>query len=244
MTTEQAIATTGAAPSRQERRRNWLRNGGWYFVVTVATAGLAAWVPFVHAATRLGRPRPVVRNAILFGAATVVICTLFALSSLTPDGKPATALARVLSPIGGFLALAVIAAACLLQASLRRKVYLGERPAEPAVDPAVAAVLSARARREEARDLVRRDALLARELHIGRPDLNGTYDDGGLVDLSSAPAAVIAKVCEIDETVAESIIEMRESSLGLHTVDDVFSLTNAPLAAWDRIRDRAVVIPG
>lgn len=234
MTTEQVIA---ASP-----RKNWFRSGGWYFVVTVATAGLAAWVPFVHAAMRLDRPRPVVRNAILFGAATAVISTLFALSPSTPDGKPATATAQVLSPIGGFLALAVIAAGCLFQAPLRRKVYFAEHQAPP--DPAVAAVLSARARREDARDLVRRDPLLARELHIGRPDLAGTYDDGGLVDLGSAPAPVIARLCEIDEAAAASIVDMRESALGLHSVDDVFSLTDTPLTAWDRIRDHAVIIPG
>lgn len=223
-------------------RRNWFRAGGWYFVVTVATAGLAAWVPFVHAAMRLGRPRPVVRNAILFGAATVALGVLLSLAPNGPDGKPTNG---VLSSIGGFLALFVIAAGCLLQAPLRRRVYFGaQAEPEPAVDPAVATVLAARARRAEARDLVHRDPLLARELHIGRPDLAGTYDDGGLVDLASAPAAVIAQVCGIEAPVAESIVAMRETSIGLNAVDDVFTLTDAPLAAWDRIRDRAVIVPG
>ncbi|TDP97174.1 hypothetical protein EV186_103135 [Labedaea rhizosphaerae] len=215
-------------------------------MVTAASAGILAWAPFVHAGGRLGWSRPVARNAVVFAAAGAVICVLISLAPTGPDGRPATGAGQVISSIGVGLAMVAIAVACLLQAPLRRRVFFGEqpKPAGPPVDPAVAAVLAARKRREEARELVRTDPMMARELHIGRPDRNGTYDDGGLVDLASAPAPVIATVCEIDEAVAQSIVDMRERGPGLHTVDDVFSLTDAPLAAWDRIRDRAVVIPG
>ena len=185
MTTESTTADPGPAPARRRPRRGF--RGGWYFVISIASAGFLAWVPFVHAATRLGRPRPVIRNAVLFGAGAVVLGVLAALSPTTAEGHPATTTSAVMEPIYVISMLCVIAGACLLQAPLRRRVFFGEKPAEPAVDPAVAAVLAARARRDEARELARRDPLLARELHIGRPDLHGAYDDGGLVDLDRRP---------------------------------------------------------
>lgn len=240
MTTESTTADPGPAPARRRPRRGF--RGGWYFVISIASAGFLAWVPFVHAATRLGRPRPVIRNAVLFGAGAVVLGVLAALSPTTAEGHPATTTSAVMEPIYVISMLCVIAGACLLQAPLRRRVFFGEKPAEPAVDPAVAAVLAARARRDEARELARRDPLLARELHIGRPDLHGAYDDGGLVDLGSAPAEAIAAVCEVDRSVADAIVSLRESAMGLLAVDDVFSLTEVPLPAWERIRDRAPLI--
>ena len=100
--------------------------------------------------------------------------------------------------IGGYaVGLAIIAT--VHSVVLRQRVWDGTpavrptpAPAPPAADPAVAAVLAARARRDEARRIVSRDPAMARELGIGRPDLRRAYDDGGLVDLNNAPAQAIA----------------------------------------------------
>jgi hypothetical protein len=89
---------------------------------------------------------------------------------------------------------------------------------------------------------VARDPLLARELKIGRPDLPRTYDDGGLVDLNSAPATAIADVCHLDMANGEDIAAARPPG-GFLAVDEIFSFTDIPVTAWDVIRDRAVVIP-
>ncbi|WP_007027685.1 ComEA family DNA-binding protein, partial [Saccharomonospora iraqiensis] len=110
-------------------------------------------------------------------------------------------------------------------------------------DPAVAAVLAARQRRDKAREVVASDPLMARELRIGRPDLRPDYDDGGLVDLNNAPASALAEVCELDPGTAERIVEARSARGGFLTVDDVFTAVDVPLGAWEMIRDRAVVIP-
>jgi Helix-hairpin-helix motif len=111
-------------------------------------------------------------------------------------------------------------------------------------DPAVAQVLAARARRKEARTLAAEDPLMARELHIGRPDLPRIFDDGGLVDLNSAPASVIARVCGLDEASAAMIIEARARfGDAFSTVDDVFAITDLPIGTWDLIRDRGITIP-
>ncbi len=101
-------------------------------------------------------------------------------------------------------------------------------------------ILAARQRRERARTLVADDPLMARELRIGRPDLARTYDDGGLVDLNSAPAAIIAQICELDATGADAIVTARGS--GFTSIDEVFILTDIPVANWDMMRDRAIVL--
>jgi hypothetical protein len=114
----------------------------------------------------------------------------------------------------------------------------------PSADPAVAAVLAARNRRAEARALATGDPQMARELCIGRPDLPGrSYDDGGLVDLNSAPAQAIAGMCGIDLGTAGQIVHARTVGMPFVTVDDVFSATDVPFPLWDRIRDRGVVVP-
>jgi DNA uptake protein ComE-like DNA-binding protein len=122
----------------------------------------------------------------------------------------------------------------------------GARPgsaARPELDPHVAAALADRAKRAEARELAVRDPLLAREIHIGRPDLTRGYDDGGLVDLNTAPPEVIAQVCAIARTTAESIVAARPGGVGYRAVDDVFTAAEIPVTAQDRIRDRSLVLP-
>ena len=85
--------------------------------------------------------------------------------------------------------------------------------------------------------------MLANELHIGRRDLNGSYDDGGLVDLNSAPVAVIAQICGIPVEVATTIVEFRDQrGQPFANVDELFVLADLPVSAWDRIRDRAVLL--
>ncbi|GDY33350.1 hypothetical protein [Gandjariella thermophila] len=197
----------------------------WYFLVPIVTVGLFAFVPFVHAAVRLRRRR-VRWLAALYGAFTAL---LFVSVAVAP---PVT--------LG---AIAVTVAACVQLVPLRRAVY-GVEPAAPAdIDPAVAAVMRARERRRKARELVEQDPLLARELHIGRPDLPGDYDDGGLVDLNAAPAEAIARACEIGVDQAHQIVAVRDGAGGLNGVSDLYLHLDLPPGAWDRIRDRAIVLP-
>ena len=72
---------------------------------------------------------------------------------------------------------------------------------------------------------------MARELRIGRPDLPRTYDDGGLVDLNSAPAEAIANTCGIEIAVATLIVNARAAGITFTTIDDVFSFTEHPVPA-------------
>ncbi|MDT7801220.1 MAG: hypothetical protein QOI78_4653 [Actinomycetota bacterium] len=233
MSVSQPVATSPGAVARLGSR--------WYFVVTIATIGLFAWVPFVHAAVRLGRKSLYVRAAV-FGAAAALMGVLMSLSPKDAAGKVVGTTGNLLTSIAVILGLVVVAVGCVQQAKLRREILRhvpGERLDGP--DPALAAALAARDRRTEARKLATKDPLIARDLRIGRPDLPRNYDDGGLVDLNNAPANVIASVCGLDAATAEAIVDIRTTVGGFAAVDDVGTVV--PFGALDRIRDRAVVLP-
>ncbi|MEV6718744.1 helix-hairpin-helix domain-containing protein [Lentzea sp. NPDC051208] len=215
--------------------------GTWYFVVVIATAGLFAAVPFAHAEHRLRRPALWWWTA-LYAAASVVLMIIMPSS----QDQPAASTADVRSTIGGVVAIALIVAACIQLSGIRREVYGLPGPVRPvqpwAADPAVAAALALRSRREEARALVARDPALARDLRIGRPDLPRQYDDGGLVDINTAPASVIAHCCGLDDRAARQIERARsQHSLPFQSVDELLVFAELDVSAWDLIRERAVV---
>jgi hypothetical protein len=215
----------------------WFLHGGWYVFVVVPSLGMLSFVPFVHAALRTGRALTWLWAALYIAA----VISLFVLAPGTNVG-------------GSMIGLMIVASVHSLV--LRRQVWsgtadrptpIGPAPAGPApgaTDPAVAAVLAARARREGARHIVQRDPQMARELHIGRPDLRRAYDDGGLVDLNHAPPQAIAAVCGIDPAVATLITAARARGIPFASVDDVLAVVDVPYPLWDRIRDRAVVVVG
>jgi hypothetical protein len=210
----------------------WFLHGGWYLFVVVLSLGILSFVPFLHAAIRTRRPLMSIFVVLYSGA----VITLFIL--LTPQTN-----------VGGFIVGLLIIAA-VHSAVLPRQVWTGDNtrhPARlaagtPAHDPAVAAILAARTRRQEARALAAADPSMARELRIGRPDLPRSYDDGGLVDLNSAPAQVIAGICDIDPAVAALIAGARSNGIVFAGVEDVFAFVDIPFALWDRIRERGVAI--
>lgn len=218
--------------------------GLWYYVVVIATGGLFAWVPFLHAATRL-RTTKARLLLLLFGALDVLMYVLLENTPVNAQGQVPD---NPFSTITGLLALGVMIAGCILLAPLRRMVYqrapVGPATQRPAVDPAIQAVLAERARRDEARKLAAQDPLLARELRIGQPDVAKDYDDGGLVDLNHAPAEVIARTCGIPVEVAAIIVDARDRyGEPFANVDEVFVMAELPVSTWDSIRDRAVLLP-
>jgi hypothetical protein len=217
--------------------------GAWYFVVVIASAGIFAAVPFAHAAHRLRRPSLWWWTA-LYAAATV------ALLFIMPSSQGATTTTDVRSTIGGLGVIAIMVAACIQLSGIRRDVYGLPQPVRPpsqppqpwAADPAVAAALALRTKREEARTLVARDPALARDLRIGRPDLPRQYDDGGLVDINAAPTSVIAQCCGLDNHAAEQLERARQQHpVPFQSVDELLVFAELDVSAWDLIRERAVV---
>jgi hypothetical protein len=234
----------GPITPRAARRRT----GWWYFVLTILTVGLFAWVPFLHAAQRLRGPKTW-RLAAIYGAADILLFALIAVTPTDSVGNPTGTVSAVLQNLAGVAACAITIVACMQLIPIRREVYGLARPvpATPALaftDPAVAAVFAARARRDEARAIVAKDPLMARELGIGRPDKQRAYNDGGLVDLNSAPASAIAALCSIPLKTAEQLEQVRDARGGSFTdVTEALILAETPVQFWEQIRDRAVVVP-
>ena len=226
------VTATSDSPTPGQR----FRAGGWYFVLTIFSAGLFAAVPFWHAASRLGR-RDVRTLALAYTAADVYLVVLLA---LTPPQQPdGTSGNETLSTIGGFSALFILVLACIQLRSLRRAVYGGPGVVPVHDDPTVARARGARARREETRQLIAREPGLQRELGIGRPDLGRGYDDGGLIDVNTAPAEVIARVADIDPADADAVVAARRGGTWFDIVE---LLTAVPLPpyAQEQLRERAV----
>lgn len=205
--------------------------GAWYFVIAVLSGGFLAWVPFVHAAQRTGLRRARVLAASYAGTATALVVLPSAVPIETVPALGALYTVALLGQIGMSL---------VHLESVRRRVY--ERKPEPMPDPAIRAALAARKRRAEARELAASDALLARELRIGRHDKQSRYDDGGLVDMNSAPAAVIADVCGLDKQSAQRIVDVRERIGTFSNVEEILVLADVPVSAWPRVTDRAILL--
>ncbi|MCW0212693.1 MAG: hypothetical protein OJJ54_04995 [Pseudonocardia sp.] len=228
---------TSAQSTRSANPFTWFARGGWYFAVVLLTAGMFSPVPFAHAATRLRTPLAWLWP-VLYTAAVVTLLVL-----LPPGEAPPSARGDV---VGGLL-VGLLLASLVHLTVLRRQVWPRDGRPRPAAasahdDPAVVAALAARIRRAESRTIAATDPLLARELRIGRPDLPRTYDDGGLVDLNSAPAQIIAHTCGIPVDAAQRIVTARVAGGVLFVrVEDAFTWTDVPVELWDRIRDRGVV---
>ena len=166
------------------RPRWW--QGSWYFVITVLSLGLLAWVPFVHGAVRL-RSRGQGIRAIVYLALAALAVALLVTARFDPQGNP-TGIGLIEIFIGVDMLFWLAVVGCLAQRYLRREVYDPTRGAER--QPTV--LRSAEDRRRLARKLVADDPKLSRWLHIGRPDRRRHLDDGGLVDLNTASARAIA----------------------------------------------------
>ncbi|WP_141137484.1 helix-hairpin-helix domain-containing protein [Blastococcus mobilis] len=156
-----------------------------------------------------------------------------------PDGSSGN---QTISTIGGMTVVAVVVVGCLQLKSLRRDVYGSSIAKSTLVQPAVAQALAARKRRVEARQLRVSDPVLARHLGIGRPDLRRDYDDGGLVDLNTAPASVIAQVSDIELSYAEAVVSARDARGGSYfDLAEVFVDLNLPPHVQEQLREHAIV---
>ena len=222
----------------------WWCAGGWYLVVAVAGFGFLSPLGFIHAAIRT-RARDLLGWAVLYSAAVLAVFVLAESAPHSNAGVPAGPLAG--AQVG--LNILIWVAAPWQLASVRRRVF-GLRPAAAPLpkgaysdEPAVAAVLERRHRRASARQLAASDPALARELGIGRPDLRRGYDDGGLVELNTAPPLVLATVLELAPDQVRQITALRgPGGSALASVEDLFAYADLPYLVWDHIREHAVVL--
>ena len=221
-------------------KERW-KAGGWYLGVPILSAGVFAAVPFWHAHSRLNRPE--LRSlAVAYSVAGVAIMAVSGITPKDAQGDPVGILGGILQTVAVVAALIVIITACATLARVRREVFRRPGWESPAADPHADQVVQARARRDRARSLWADDPAAARELGIGRPDLGRGYDDGGLVDLNTAPAWVIASVCGVDPVVADAIVAARTGRGGVfYGLGEVLIDVAVPSSVEGELRERAVL---
>ena len=243
---------TSPTPTPTPGGGNWFTRGGWWFLVHLLSVGVLAPVPFTQAALASRR----LSHRIAAVVYLVAVLGAFTLIGTAPEDAAGDRQGPG-ADLGGALIVTILLGGLVHLVVVRHQVYgpgragatAPARPAGPGTigptaepDPAVATALAARARRDEARALAAKDPLLARELRVGRPDLPRTYDDGGLVDLNSAPAPVLSAVLGIDHGLVARIVEARVAVGRFGAVDDVFAWADLPVEVWDVVRDRGVVL--
>lgn len=218
----------------------------WLWALPVFSCCLLGFVPPLVIAAKVKT-----RHAALWAAGfTVTYLIGITLIGLQPDNADNIwtrlgAVAIVATGIGGACYGAVVGPK--LDWSARTP---GANPATaytagPLPDPnekAIAGVLAVRQKRVEARAVAQRDPQMARDLRIGRPDLPRQYDDGGLVDVNSAPAETIAKWLGLTDAQAAHVVEVRHELGKFERADDLLNMVGLEWAAFDQAKDRIIIL--
>jgi DNA-binding SARP family transcriptional activator len=104
-------------------------------------------------------------------------------------------------------------------------------------------LIERRVRREQARSLAAHHPAIARALGIGRPDRPRTFDDGGLVDVNSAPEHLLAALPGVDPHHAKLIVLARAAHGPLVSVDDLATRDILPYQVVHALRDMLIAVP-
>lgn len=201
-------------------------------VAPLITLGLATWAVFLYAAIR--------RRSWWLGGAAAAYAALLAVFLTTTSENAAS----VNEGISATAWLACMVGGCAHALAVRGRVFGTEPPAAgDRLREAEREALRRRKLREQAREVVARDPALARELGIGRPDLRRDYDDGGLVDVNHAPAAVLATLPGMTPELAAQAVELRGTRGPFVSADDLSLALGMP-ADWVTALADVTVYPG
>ncbi len=209
------------AGTRRRARESW-----WVWLPLV-TFGIGTWAAFVYAGTRARR-----RSWKVFGLGYLGLIVM-AFVLVVPERDPWETLggfAIIFAWVGGFVHALTIRGTYL---------KLVESPEQTLLDAAEARVRV----REDALRLVREDPAHAKALGVGRPDIQLAFD-GGLVDVNSAPAEVIARLPHADEALAERIVQVRDRVGGFSSVQDLGLVLGLPAPVLDAWEGLVVCLPG
>ncbi|GAA1941638.1 ComEA family DNA-binding protein [Nocardioides hwasunensis] len=211
----------------------------WLWLLPVLSIGLLAFVPPIAIAAK-ARTRRTWAWAIGLSAAWLVGFATIGSS----ESDSAT------SDLGGFIYFGTWIACVVYALVMGPKVpwpakgaYVPAGP--PPFDPnaaAVAGVHAGRQKRHEARELARRDPMMARDLRIGRPDLPRQYDDGGLVDVNSAPAEVMGQWLGLAPAEAAQVFDARQQLGRFEHAEDLVNLAGLEPSTFDRVSERVIVM--
>lgn len=216
----------------------------WLWVLPVVSCGFLSLVPPITIAAKA-------RSSRVWQWTGVLVVTWFIgfamVGSQPEDSDNFWTNAGVLFYLAAWIGSIVFALALGPKVSWSQQAsYVPVAPPTPFVhDPnqaAVAAIQERRRKQAEARALAGRDPHMARDLRIGRPDLPRHYDDGGLVDVNSAPVEVMAKWLGLTPAQADQIAGARHQLGRFEQVEDLLNMAGLEPTAYDRVKDLVIVM--
>jgi DNA uptake protein ComE-like DNA-binding protein len=200
------------------------RPGVLWALVPLVTLGIGSAPAFVYLSVRYHRFRYML-PALAYAVSTGVAVTLIARAHALTIG------------IGVALLLTCMGTATAHALAVRRDVAVD-------IDDEmhVNAARQRLKRRARARKLAIDDPDLAHELGIGRPDLSGEFDDGGLVDVNHSPVEVLVTLQGIDQGIADRIASYRHELGGFTSLDELSVTLDLHPAQFDAIADRLLFL--
>jgi len=231
----------GAALARRqavERTERQLRVGLRIIAIAVPifTCGTLSWAVVAYLAGRRRSPW-----LALAGVAWLAL-SLFSWLTIgtgTEELRPIDDVAMVagmIAAIGGAVHVAVLTGSGWPS-------HKGGADEQVEPDPHVVELIERRTRREQARALLLHHPSIARDLHIGRPDLPRTFDDGGLVDVNSAPEHVLALLPGLGFQNAKLIVTVREVQGPFASIDELIARGVVPPEVIQSLYEVLVVLP-
>ncbi len=207
----------------------WPDGLGWA-AIPLLSAGFGAPASFMYAAVRH-------RSVALGGAAVLysagVVGTFVAMFADDPD--------LVLLGLLMFILTWSLSSAHALIA--RPRLYRRAHPREQMNQQALEMARHRRVLREAARKVAAEDPGLARELRIGRPDLQPrVFDDGGLIDVNHAPPQVLSRLPGLTYAMVDRIMGFRAHNGGFVSAEELVVYCDLPPAVLTEFADYALFI--
>ncbi|MFG1998868.1 helix-hairpin-helix domain-containing protein [Spirillospora sp. NPDC048911] len=201
----------------------------WAFVPFL-TFGFGTPFSFLYAAVRRG-------SASLGATAAGYGVGLGMVLLLTNAGD------AVLGAIGAFMLMMLWIAGTVHAFAVRPSVFPRSGPRSRQNEYAIHVAKYRRMLREDARLIVSEDPALAHELHIGRPDLPRAYDDGGLIDVNHAPAAVLSTLPGITTEQVERILRRRDGQGSFISAEELAVDADLPPDLLPHLTEYAIFLP-
>jgi SARP family transcriptional regulator, regulator of embCAB operon len=205
--------------------RGRVRESLWVWV-PLATCGIGTWAAFVYAGTRARRSS---WKLVGFGYLGLFITAIVLAVSNSDPWLTLGGFAILFVWVGGFVHALIIRS---------EYVRVVQSPEQALLDAAEARLRV----RTNALQLARKDPVRAKALGVGRPDIDLAFD-GGLTDVNSAPAHIIARLPHADESLAERIVAVRERVGGFSSNQDLGLLLGLPAPTLDAWEGLVVCLP-
>ncbi len=200
----------------------------WLFPLAVMfSIGAAAPVLFGIAGAQT-RQRSWLYAAVIYG---VLSWGGFVIVAVTETDSTASDLGAVMFLIAW---VAATTHAFMIRRDYQRRLAGVQNPLE--------AARSAVEARREAQRLVREEPDVARELGIGRPDIEGARTMG-VIDVNQVPAQVLATLPGIDNHLAADIVRAREEIDGFKSLEDMGGVLDLDGNTVEDIRPYVVFVP-